>query len=99
KTYMPQRITLENMELKVYKSLYTNLDTLKQLKPVSVLYPDSLSQLSYNKYEQGMYHGKMDVPASQNYIFKLQAGGPSWLWIDSNLVVSNDTSGDYFTPW
>src|SRR5699024_10232101 len=48
KTYIPDRITLNNMELKVYKSLYPNVDTLEQLKPDRILHPDSLSQLSYN---------------------------------------------------
>src|SRR5690625_2030608 len=99
KTYIPDRITLNTMELKVYKSLYPNVDTLEQLKPDRILHPDSLSQLSYNKYEQGIYRGEMNVPDSEDYIFKLQAGGPAWLWIDSMLIVDNDTSGDYFKPW
>ncbi len=98
RTYIPQRIALKDMTLKVYKSLYTNLDTLQRIKPVRIFRPDSLSQLSYNKYEQGVYKGTMSIPADGEYIFKLQAGGPSWLWIDSQLVVDNDTSGDYFTP-
>ncbi len=99
KTYIPERIELKNMELKVYKSLYPNVDTLNSLKPDRVLHPDSLSQLSYNKFEQGVYRGTMMIPDEEEYIFKLQAGGPSWLWIDSGLVVDNNTSGDYFHPW
>lgn len=99
KTYIPQGIRLKNMQLKVYKSLYKNIDTLKQLKPDRILHPDSLSQLSYNKFEQGIYTGKMIIPDSGEYIFKLQAGGPAWLWIEDTLIVSNHLSGDYFKPW
>lgn len=99
RTYINGRIRLKDMELKVYKSLYRNIDTLKTLVPDRILHPDSLSQRSYLKYEQGIYHGTMEIPADGDYIFKLQAGGPSWLWIDSALVVENHASGDYFTPW
>jgi hypothetical protein len=99
RTYINGRIRLKDMELKVYKSLYPNIDTLSRLKPDRVLHPDSLSQLSYNKFEQGMYRGTMVVPDSEEYIFRLEAGGPAWLWIDSSLVVDNHGSGDYFTPW
>ncbi|HEX5552097.1 MAG TPA: family 16 glycoside hydrolase [Chitinophagaceae bacterium] len=99
RTYINGRIQLKDMELKVYKSLLANINTLKGLTPDRILHPDSLSQLSYNKFEQGMYHGTVVVPDSGEYIFKLQAGGPAWLWIDSALIVSNHGSGDYFTPW
>lgn len=99
RTYINGRIHLKDMELKVYKSLYKNIDTLATLTPERVLHPDSLSQRSYLKYEQGVYQGTMAIPADGDYIFKLQAGGPAWLWIDSSLVVDNHASGDYFTPW
>src|SRR5699024_1813677 len=55
-------------------------------------------KMNYDEYEQGVYTGRLVVPASGSYIVKLQSGGPSWFWIDSKPVIDNNLSYNYFQP-
>lgn len=95
RSYTSERIVLTDMQVKVYNSFYTNVDTLKELTPDRVLAVDTLSQLSYEKDLQAVHTGKMIVPVSGEYSFMLRGGGPTWLIIDSLPFLNNDTSNDY----
>lgn len=98
RAYQLERLKLEGIEMKLYKSMYTNIDTLKRLKPMEVINVDSISHTYYNEFEQAVFNASLKVPYEGDYLFILQSGGPSWLFIDSVLVTDNAASGDYFSP-
>lgn len=95
RSYISDRIALADMQVKVYESFYTNVDTLRELQPDRVLAVDTLSQLSYEKDVQAIHTGKMIIPVSGEYSFMLRGGGPTWFTIDSIPFLNNDTSSDY----
>lgn len=95
RSYISERIALADMQVKVYKSFYPNVDTLKELSPDRVLAVDTLSQLSYESSEQAVHTGKMIVPVAGEYSFMLRGGGPTWLTIDSVAFLNNDTTDNY----
>lgn len=92
------RIKLGDIEMKRYESMYTNTDTLESLQPIETKMVDSLSYTYYNEFQQAVFNAPITVPKDGDYLFILQSGGPSWLFIDGDLVVDNDSTGNYFSP-
>lgn len=97
KIYGDDQIELKNMGFRVYKGMFTNIDTLQYLEPVQTGETDSLSYKLVNENEKYtlVFEGKIAVPQEGEYLFKLQADGPGWLLIDGKSLVDNDAANEY----
>lgn len=95
RAYKEERISITGVKLSLLDEVSSDLNTLLKMKPTKTINLDSISQLSLNKFENGLFQGEIYVPYSGNYLFKCRAQGPSWLWIDSHYVLDNDSSTNY----
>ncbi|WP_436489595.1 family 16 glycoside hydrolase [Chitinophaga sp. ARDCPP14] len=95
KTYGNDRAKLADMRFRVYKGVYKNHDTLQQLTPVKSGSTDSLTFHTGDKRAHLLVEGKLLVPVTGQYIFRLQAGGPVRLMIDGNEIANNGGTRDY----
>lgn len=97
KIYGNDQIELKKLEFKAYQGLYKNIDTLQYLKPSQIGEIDSLYYPLVNKNEKYtlVFEGKMEIPQEGKYLFKLQADGPIWLYIDNKKITNNDAANHY----
>lgn len=95
KTYAESRITLSQMNFRVYAGLHKNPDTLATLKPKRTGTTDTISHLVGDRKSQLVIEGYIDVPLEGNYLFKLIAGGGAWLYIAEKLVIDNLGTRDF----
>lgn len=95
KTYGHERAKLAYTRYRIYKGLYKNHDTLSQLTPVKSGDTDSLTFHVGDKRAHLLLDGKLLVPVTGRYVFRLQAGGPVRLKIDGNVLVNNGGTRDY----
>lgn len=95
KTFGNDSISLSNIKFTVYKGVYRNYDTLKNLTPERTGLSDSLSWLVGDTKAQLVLEGNMKIPKEGDYLFKIKSGGASWLFIDGNKVLDNDSTREY----
>jgi len=95
KTYDDARIQLADMQFRVYEGVFKNHDTLQLLMPVRTGRTDSLTYRVGDKRAHLLLEGKLQVPATGEYIFTVQGGGPVRLMIDGNEIASNGGTRDY----
>lgn len=95
KTFGPDSISLSKIKYTVYKGVYRNYDTLTTLTPERTGLTDSLSWLVGDRKAQLVLEGDMNVPKEGDYLFKIKSGGASWLFIDGNKVLDNDSTREY----
>lgn len=95
KTYGNNRVKLTDMRYRVYKGVYKNHDTLQQLAPVKSGDTDSLTFHVGDKRAHLLLEGKIQIPVTGRYVFRLQAGGPARLMIDGNEIANNGGTRDY----
>ena len=95
KNYADQRIKAEAIEYKVYKGLFREYDTLNRMKPLRTGTVDSIHWAVGDKRAQVAFEGTLNVPTDGDYLFKLRAGGPAWVFLNEGLVVQNNGTRDY----
>lgn len=95
KTYGNDRVKLADMRYRVYKGVYKNHDTLQQLTPVKSGVTDSLTFHVGDKRAHLLLEGKLLLPVTGHYVFRLQAGGPARFMIDGNEIANNGGTRDY----
>lgn len=95
KTFGNDSITLSRMKYTVYKGVYRNYDTLKDLAVERNGVSDSLSWLVGDRKAQLVLEGNMKIPKNGDYLFKIKSGGASWLFIDGDEVLDNDSTREY----
>lgn len=95
KTFGNDTITTSDIRFKVYKGVYRNYDTLKTLTPERIGVSDSLSWLVGDRKAQLVLDGKMNIPKDGDYLFKIKSGGASWLFIDDEEILDNDSTREY----
>jgi hypothetical protein len=99
KTYNDERLKLANVQYHVYKGVFKNHDTLQQLTPVRSGRTDSLTYRVGDKRGHLLLEGKLIVPVTGNYVFRVQAGGPIRLKIDAAEIVNNGGTRDFQRPF
>lgn len=88
-------IALSDMQYDVYKELSVHYDTLTNFTATRTGSTDSLTWRLGDRKKQLVIAGTMNVAEEGDYIFKVKAGGPAYLLIDSSNVVDNHQSKDY----
>jgi len=99
KTYNDERLKLADVQYHVYKGVFKNHDTLKQLTPVRSGRTDSLTYRVGDKRGHLLLEGKFIVPVTGNYVFRIQAGGPIRLKIDTVEIANNGGTRDFQRPF
>lgn len=97
KAYGDQQLALNKIQFRVYKGMFTNIDTLQHLEPVQTGTTDTLSYrvVDENAEYTVVFEGPAATPQEGDYLFKLQAYGPAWLYIDDQKVTDNDAANHY----
>lgn len=85
-------IVLSDMHYDVYKELFVHYDTLKNFKAVRTGSTDSLTWQLGDRKQRLVIAGNMNVAEDGDYVFKIRAGGPVYLLVDSSEVVDNQKS-------
>jgi hypothetical protein len=99
KTYNEQRAKLTGLQYHVYKGVFKNHDTLRQLMPVRSGHTDSLTYRVGDKRGHLLLEGKLMVPVTGQYVFRIQGGGPIRLKIDSVEIANNGGTRDFQRPF
>lgn len=99
KTYNDGRVKLADLQYHVYKGVFKNHDTLQQLTPLRSGRTDSLTYRVGDKRGHLLLEGKLIVPVTGNYVFRIQAGGPIRLKIDSVEIANNGGTRDFLRPF
>jgi hypothetical protein len=95
KTFGNDSISLSKIKFSVYKGVYRNYDTLKNFAPERTGVSDSLSWLVGDRKAQLMLEGNMKIPKDGDFLFKIKSGGASWLFVDGDKVLDNDSTREY----
>lgn len=95
KNYEDKRIRAESVGYKVYKGLFRKYDTLNGMKPLRAGAVDSIHWAVGDKRAQVTFEGNLQVPADGDYLFKVRAGGPAWVFLNKELIVENGGTRDY----
>lgn len=97
KAYNDEQLALKEMQFRVYKGTFTNIDTLQYLDPIQTGTTDTVSYRVVNENAEYtvVFEGPIEAPQEGNYLFKLQAYGPAWLYIDDKKVTDNDAANHY----
>jgi len=88
-------IALSDMHYDVYKELPGRYDTLKNFIAERTGSTDSLSWRLGERKKQLVIAGNMNVAEDGDYVFKVRAGGPVYVLVDSSEVVDNHKSKNY----
>lgn len=88
-------IALSDMHYDVYKELSVRYDTLKNFTTERTGSTDSLSWRLGERKKQLVIAGNMNVAQDGDYVFKVRAGGPVYVLVDSSEVVDNHQSKKY----
>ena len=99
KTYNDERLKLADVQYHVYKGVFKNHDTLRQLTPVRSGRTDSLTYRVGDKRGHLLLEGKFIVPVTGEYVFRVQAGGPIRLKIDTVEIANNGGTRDFQRPF
>ncbi|WP_298738357.1 family 16 glycoside hydrolase [uncultured Chitinophaga sp.] len=99
KTYNDERVKLADVQYRVYKGVFKNHDTLQQFTPVRTGRTDSLTYRVGDKRGHLLLEGKLIVPVTGQYVFRIQAGGPICLKIDTVEIASNGGTRDFQRPF
>lgn len=97
KKYTLEQVALKQLEFKYYEietDVLPDFDTLSAIKSGAVngFYIDSITEK--NKHFAIQFKGKIDIPKDGEYIFHTISNDGSKLYIDGDLVVSNDFKHD-----
>ena len=96
KAYTEERIALKDMHYKIYDGMYkVNIDTLPKLKATISGTTDTLSGKFSHEDDLFVIEGIMEAPREGEYMFELMAGGPAWLYINSQQVTDNRGTRDF----
>ena len=95
KNYKNERIIAEAIAYKVYKGLFKEYDTLNGMKPLRIGTAASIHWSVGDKRAQVTFDGNLQLPADGDYLFKLRAGGPAWVFVNGDLVVENGGTRNY----
>jgi PA14 domain len=95
KTYDTQRLTPQNMAFQLHKGRFRQLDQLPQTPPFRTGTTDTLSHRLGGEDELLTVTGEVEVPRTGDYLFRVSAGGPAWIFLDNKLVVHNQGSRDF----
>ena len=92
-------IVLSDMRYDVYKELSGRYDMLKNYTPERTGSTDSLSWRLEERKKQLVIAGNMNVAEDGDYVFKVKAGGPVYIFVDSSEVVNNHQLKNYTSPY
>lgn len=92
-------IALFDMRYDVYKELSGRYDTLKNFTAEQTGSTDSLSWRLGERKKQLVIFSNMNVAEDGDYVFKVRAGGPVYIFVDSSEVVNNHKSKNYTSAY
>lgn len=92
-------IALSDLHYNVYKELSGRYDTLKNFTAEQSGTTDSLSWRLGESKKQMVIAGNMNVAEDGDYVFKVKAGGPVYVLVDSSEVVDNHKSKNYTSAY
>jgi len=95
KTYAEQRLLVHTLQYKLHKGRFRQLDKLPTSAPFKTGTSDSISFRLGGEDELLTLEGELEAPRTGDYLFRLSAGGPAWIYLDNKLVVDNKGSRDY----
>jgi hypothetical protein len=95
KTYEAQRLAPQNLAFQLYKGRFRQLDKLPQTLPFRTGTTDSLSHRLGGEDELLIVEGQIEAPRTGDYLFRVSAGGPAWVFLDNKLVADNQGSRDF----
>ncbi len=97
KLYGDDLIEAKNVEYQVFKGVFTNIDTLQTLTPATTHTTDSISYRVTDESDRYtlVFNGTLEIPQDGNYLFKVQAGGPSWFRLDNDVLADNDAAENF----
>jgi len=95
KTYAAPRLLLSDVQYKIYKGRFRQLDKLPTSAPIKSGQTDSLSHRISDEDELIIFEGEMEAPRNGDYLFRASAAGPTWLFIEDKMILDNKGSRDY----
>jgi hypothetical protein len=94
KTYTEQRLAFGNMNYQLHKGRFRDLDKLPATAPVKSGRTDSLSHRLGDEDQLLIVEGEVEAPRAGEYLFRVSAAGPTWIFLDNKLILDNKGSRD-----
>ncbi|GEO04367.1 hypothetical protein AAE02nite_20310 [Adhaeribacter aerolatus] len=95
KAYADQRLVLSTMQYQLHKGRFRELNKLPTTAPIKSGQTDSLSHRLGDEDELLIVEGEVEAPRSGDYLFRVAAAGPTWVFLDNKLVVENKGTRDF----
>ncbi len=92
KQYTLDRVSLADMEYRLYQGEFQDFDTLGSLQADKSGTTDSLTYQAAGDYDRYAirFQGVLNAPAEGTYLFRLAGFGPAQLEIDDELITDNE---------
>ncbi|MGV3589368.1 MAG: family 16 glycoside hydrolase [Adhaeribacter sp.] len=94
KTYAEQRLVLSTMQYQLHKGRFRDLNKLPTTTPIRTGKTDSLSHRIGDENELLIVEGEIEAPRAGEYLFRVTAAGPTWIYLDNKLILDNKGSRD-----
>jgi hypothetical protein len=95
KTYDNQQLLVQNVQYQLHKGRFRDINKLPTAAPFKTGTTDSISQRLGDEDQLLILEGEMAVPRTGNYLFKIAAGGPAWLFLNGKLIAENKGTRDF----